>query len=332
MIDEQNQNIIDQLTLRKLDYARQLLESVDLPHTGTRPKVRERLAKALEDGSISVSTLQALLGELDAWGDQRIQLRRFPARMLKEFRSAAVVAKKAKTANMSHLLHGTIALTPPLELTPMRVAYEESSSQKRLKLVAAKTRQIMVPQPDILDYFDVRYPGVVFKPFKVEIQKAVAFAEIDLDTGLAVVSTTLLRQGQGYKAEFEEFFTVFRPFIPLQDADPVPLLDATHQIRQLPSSEIRLVARQAKTAVGGKINYRSHSSRADIRSDPELHQSQAILPNAPGLHCNCFWEPVDGLEEGVHTHVFAPAGEISILGQIREASARYVLRRILEIN
>lgn len=332
MIDEKNQNIIEQFTLRKLDYARDLLKSVELPYSGKRSNVRERLTKALEDGLILVSTLQVLLDELDAWGDQRIQLMRLPASMLTEFQSADAVARKAAGTNMSHLLQGTIALTPPLELTPMRVAHEESSSQKRLKLVAAKIRQIMIPQPDISDHSDDQYPGVVFKPFKVEVQKAIAFAEIDLDTGSAIVSTTLLRQGQGYKAEFEEFFTVFQPFIALLDSDPIPLLDATHQICQLPSNEIRLVARQAKTAVGGKINYRSHSPRADMRSDPELDRSQAILPNAPGLHCNCFWEPVNGLRERIHTHIFAPAGEVSILGQTREASARYVLRRILEIN
>jgi len=333
MIDEPALNVVEQLTLRKLEYVRRLLASVDLPQSGIRSKVRERLVEAIERNLVSVSNLQALLNELDAWGDQRMRLGRIPVQALKEFRSANSIAKKAAKAKMAHLLPGQIALIPPLELAPMRISYEENAGQRLLKLVAAKTRKIMQPQKDIPDHVDeAHYPGVVFKPFKVETQKVIAFAEIDLNTGLSLVSTALLRQGQGYKAEFEEFFTVFSPFIALQDANPVPLFDAYHRIRRLPQTEVTLVSRQARTKVGGKINYRSHNSRADLRADPELARSQDVLRNAPGLHCNCFWEPVNGLEDRVHIHVFAPEGEVSILGQIREASARYVLRRILDVN
>ena len=84
--------------------------------------------------------------------------------------------------------------------------------------------------------------------------------------------------------------------------------------------------------MGGKISFRAHSVRADIRADPELDHTQEALPDAPGAHCNCFWEPVNGLQECVHIHVFAPEGEVSIFGQVREASARYVLHKIVGIN
>jgi hypothetical protein len=66
--------------------------------------------------------------------------------------------------------------------------------------------------------------------------------------------------------------------------------------------------------------------------DPELGYTQDALPHAPGAQCNCFWEPVNGLQERVHSHVFAPEGEVSIFGQVREVSARYVLHKILGIN
>jgi len=295
MVDAHVLNVIEQLTLRKLDYVRRLLASVNSPRSGTRAEIRERLREAIESNLITVASLQVLLDELDAWGDQRIRLGRIPVKALKEFRSANSVAKKAAKAEMAHLLLGQIALIPPSELTPMRISYEENAGQRLLRLVAAKTRQIMLPQPEISDHFDEQYPDVVFKPFKVETQKAIAFAEIDLDSGLSIVSTTLLRQGQGYTAEFDEFFTTFRSLIPLQDTDPVPLFDANRRIRHLSQTEVTLVSRQARTKVGGKINYRSHSFRTDLRADPELARSQDVLRNAPGLHCNCFWEPVNGL-------------------------------------
>lgn len=332
MVDEHTSRIVEQLTLRKLEYVRSLLKAINLPHSGPRLKVRERLIDAIDRNRIAVATLQALLDELDAWGDQRVRIGRLAAGILAEFQSADAIAHKATEAGMSHLLHGEVDLVPPVDLTPMKIFYEEQAGRKQLRLVAAKTRQLMLPQSELPDHVDEQYPGVIFKPFKVETQKALAFAEISLDSGLTLISTTLLRQGQGYIAEFGEFLSVFRPLIALDEVNVVPLYNATYQIRQLSVSEVRLVARRARTSVGGEIHFRSHSTHADIRADPELDQTQAVLPNAPGFHCNCFWEPVNGLEERVHTHVFAPEGEVSILGQVKEPSARYVLQKILQIN
>jgi len=115
MIDDHSRSIGEQLTLRKLEYARRLLESAELHYGGNRAQVRERLIMALEDGSLTVPTLQRLLDELDAWGDQRIRFGRIPPGTLKEFQSADSIARKAKKVEMAHLLQGKIALIPPLE-------------------------------------------------------------------------------------------------------------------------------------------------------------------------------------------------------------------------
>ncbi len=230
MADEHTFNIVEQLTLRKLDYVRRLLKAINLPHSGTRSKVRERLIDAIDRNRIATATLQALLDELDAWGDQRVRIGRLSTSLLAEFQSADAITHKATAAGMSHLLHSEVDLVPPFDLTPMKIAYEEQAGRKRLRLVAAKTRQLMIPQPEIPDHIDQQYPGVVFKPFKVETQKALAFAEISLDDGLTLISTTLLRQGQGYTAEFGEFFTAFRPFIAFHEVEVIPLYPATHKI------------------------------------------------------------------------------------------------------
>ena len=177
------------------------------------------------------------------------------------------------------------------------------------------------------------HPGVVFKPFKEETQKAVDFAEINLDSGFTVSSTTLVKSGFSFRAEFGEFYDVFSTLLPLDDAAPVVLYNATHNIREkLPQTEVRIRARKARTSVGGVIGMSSHTSKVDMRADPELLRTEDGLSNAPCAHCNCYWEPVNGLEEIVHTHIFAPEGEISIMAQVKENSARYVLRRILGLN
>jgi hypothetical protein len=195
MVDADVLNIVEQLTLRKLSYARRLLEVVNLPYSGPRPKVRERLVDAIDSKHIAVTTLKGLLDELDIWGDQRVRIGRLSAEVLAMLQSQDAIAAKAADVGMSALLDGDVALVPPLDLTPMQIIYEEEPGHRRLRLVAAKTRQILQPQLAIPDYVDPQYPGVVFKPFKVETQKALAFAEIDLTHGLTFISTTLLTNG-----------------------------------------------------------------------------------------------------------------------------------------
>ncbi len=331
MLDQNTQNLVEQLTLRKLVYVTEFLKSKKEHYSGTREKVRERLAGALEKRPDFIPELYSLLDELDAWGDQRIRLRRFPPNVLAEFKSKSAVEAKIDAAGMSHLLEGKIDLTPPAVTTPMHISYDEK--EKILKLVAAKTRIVMLPQPDIPNLTVEEHPGIVFKPFKEEPQKSISFAEINLDSGFALISTALVRQGFTFQAEFAEFYEAFEPLIPLDDAEPILLYDAARNMRDaLGLNEIRVCARRRRTNSGGSVTLSSHTSRADMRSDPELNQADATLLSAQCAHCNCYWEAVNDLPQVVHTHVFAPEGEVSIMGQVREVSARYVLRRIQEIN
>jgi hypothetical protein len=327
-------DIVEQITLRKLVHAREFLAASKLTRGGTRDQIRERLSKLVEDNEAVVSRLKFLLDELDAWGDQRIRIGRMPMDELADLKDEQAIIRKVTQAGLEHLLDGQIAVEPPGELTPMFISYEENESGRFLRMVAAKTRQVMVAQKDIPDMRDEEhYPGIVFKPYKEETQKAIDFAEIELGTGLTLSSTTLLRQGVGYRAEFNEFIAAFAPVIALHRVNPVELYTAVRSIRNaLKNTEVRIMSRRARTSSGGYIDYRSHSSRADLRADTELGAAEAALPTAPGVHCNCYWEQCPYLDEVVHTFIYAPQGEVSIMGQVREASARYVLHRILQVN
>lgn len=68
------EEIIEQLTRKKLEYTRQLLRDAELPHTGKRADIRKRLPQAIADGAVEIEKLSALLKELDTWGQQRIRI------------------------------------------------------------------------------------------------------------------------------------------------------------------------------------------------------------------------------------------------------------------
>jgi hypothetical protein len=140
MLDQESLNVIEQLTLRKLVYARDFLSSSRISYYGTRAQIRQRLIDSLVSERINIASLKALPDELDLWGDQRVRLSRISRDVLADFSSSEAVRRKIDEAGLSDLLDGTISLEPPTDLTPMRISYEENGEGRWLKLIAAKTR------------------------------------------------------------------------------------------------------------------------------------------------------------------------------------------------
>jgi hypothetical protein len=301
-----------------------------------RVKVRDNLAGLLEQKPDLKPKLRSLLEELDVWGNQRVRLRELPTSLLKTFSSERAVRQVATAAGMAELIDGEIPLVPPETSTPCRISYEERREDgnkiRLLTMVAAKTRTVLLPAPEEEEMRLDGRPGIVYKPFKEEKQRAIDFAEVNLDTGVSVISTPLARPGSIFNTEFESFYMVFLPLLDLAGSRVMQLYKATEKIRTLPRREVRLRGQKARTSVGGSVNMSSHAPEVDMRSDPELLTTDRSLPAARRANCNCYWEPASGLSETVHTLVNAPEAEVIIMGQIKEESARHVLRRILDSN
>ena len=331
MSDDEKIRIIEQVTLRKLEYVRNYLASKGQSKTGNRIDVRDRLLKLIDASDSAFDDLSGLLSELDAWGDQRLKIAKFDSRDLKAFKTKKSVLERIEAAGMTALLKGEIAIEPPTDLTPMVIKFVEGETAA-LQLYAAKSRLVDIPANTVPTITQDQYPGVIFKPYRQEIQKAIDFAEINLTNGDALFSTTLLKSGASYTAEFTELFEVFKPLIPLQDAATVELYNSVKKIPKLPLKEVRTASNDKRTSIGGRIVHRSGSTKNDLRQDKEIMSSERATRNTDSVSCNCYWAPSDELSESVHAQIYAPEAEISIMGQVREASVRHVLRRILEVN
>src|SRR6266545_3214563 len=183
MPDQEQIRIIEQVTLRKLEYVRNYLESRRQTKGGTRAAVRDRLIKLVGTDDSVIDDLRGLLTELDAWGDQRLKVAKFDQRDLKAFGTRKAVYKQIEQAGMSALFEGEIATEPPPTLTPMVIKYVEDGGNRTLQLYAAKSRIVEVLDNTLPIKTDERYPGVIFKPYRQEIQKALDFAEINLANG-----------------------------------------------------------------------------------------------------------------------------------------------------
>ena len=332
MVDNATVEVIDQLVLHKLEFTRQLLRESSLPCTGDRSIIRGRLLQAVEDERLPVSLLQELLNELDIWGQQRVRWVTMPISDLTNYQTPEAIQNKAEQTGLGNLFLGEMMLIPPTDMTPVVISYEERNENRYLKLVSAKSQTVREEQRELEPIVNEDHPGVVYYPFVEKTQKVVAFAEINLSNGETLISCTMIRQGIQFATDFAGFFQCFSSFFPFEQGNRNDLYQANHAIHQLSSSEVQLAKRRTRTSSGGVVICHAHSPRADIRADHELGLTHQALPDAPGVFTDCHWELCSGLTERVHTHVYGPDGEVSILGKVKEESARYVLRRIYEIN
>jgi hypothetical protein len=94
--------LIEQITLRKLDYSREFLDERSLPHSGKREKLRDRMVHAVREAAIDPSELRTLLDELDTWGNQRIRLLSLPSDVICAYATAKQVEARAREAELEH--------------------------------------------------------------------------------------------------------------------------------------------------------------------------------------------------------------------------------------
>ena len=338
MADEQGvaetvaEQVINQLVQHKSDYIRELFTQVNLPRYGTTEKIRERLISAVDEEKINLPTLQNLLNELDLWGKQRLQMRKIEPRLLSEFQTIELIRNKIAATYLGDVFDGEIALAPSPKLTPMRVCCSGADGNLTMTFLAAKTREVWLPQPDIPNITQEAHPEVIFRPFKLVYQKSISFAEVHIPSGNILISTTALMQGRGYKKEFGEFIALFENFFPFADSEPVQLFRATERINEMPPENLSFYSQKRKTTSGTQLIYVANSLKTDFRNDDELTDTLAAMAGSSNAFCNCVWQQSEDLGEKVHTHIYAPEGQIAIMGGAREASARYVLQRIRELN
>lgn len=338
MADEQSveetvaEQVINQLVQHKSDYIRNLFADVNLPKYGNTKRIRERLTIAVNEEKINLPTLQNLLYELDLWGKQRLQMRKIEPQLLKDFETIKLIRNKIAATNLGDVFDGEVALAPSPELTPMRVCCSGGDGNLTITFLAAKTREVWLPQPEIPNIIQEEHPEVVFRPFKLVHQKSISFAEVHIPSGNILISTTALMQGRGYKKEFGEFIALFENFFPFADSEPVQLFRATERINEMPPENLSFYSQKRRTTSGTQITYIANSLKNDFRNDDELTDTLASMAGASNAFCNCVWQQSENLGEKVHTHIYAPEGQIAIMGGAREASARYVLQRIRELN
>ncbi len=334
MVSVEAEQLVEQVTLHKLEFVRAFLKEKNLPHVGKRADIRQTCLDLLENDGLDFEELKGFLEPLELWGSQRIRLLRLPLEVLSGFQTGEDIQARLNRVSMGSIWQEEIPLLIPTEISPLAVRFRDDSGRKTLTLIAGKIREIWLSQPDIPITESADHPGIIYRPFKREFQKALSFAEIELNSGHTMISVSLMKNATtGYITEFEEFSDCFSEVLSFEIGARIDLRNAVRNIYSATNADILIHDQRNRSDFGGIASFRSHNRNYDVRQDPQLHVAKENLgEQADGEFCNCYWQTTPELAEMVHTALYAAQGEVSFYGQLREESVRHVLQRIEHIN
>jgi len=333
VLDAATKQLVDQVTLKKLEFVRELLVGRDMSPGGTRLSTRQRVAFALQSGEVSLDQLQELIKELDLWGDQRLRLMQLPAAALPSIRNQAPLAGQFQANFGFDPFNEKHDLAPEATLQLLYAEYAAKPGGRQVLRVVVGRQQVIenrVPEEEIQPIRVEDQPDLVFIPFRIEKRNAITFAEIDLASGLVVLSTTA---GRGTDKELASLLVMVQGSLSFQLATRKNLEVVAGKVNcGTLGNEVRRCRLRRRTAQGSEIDVKGASVVTDLGVDPEALSAIGSTPAASNRFANCIWQTSAALDRDVHCHIWAPEGELTILGQVLELHVEHVLQRVLFHN
>ncbi|RYZ91871.1 MAG: hypothetical protein EOP06_05930 [Proteobacteria bacterium] len=254
-----------------------------------------------------------------------------PAQEASALLNRSLCQKMAESAGFGEVFEAEHRVSENPELEMLWAEYVQFDDTPRLRIVAGKARKVDSKLVDVEEVIFPDNPEIVYVPFRRQYKNALSFLEIDLLTGDALLSTSKLAFGANYDKEFDEFIKLISGFIRVNHAGRRTLSTAVRKINGGLTGCDRHAC-EMHTPQQNKLLARGRSSTSDFGLDPDVLPYLVAGQLMDHVFSNCSWLPCDGLAQKVHTHIYAPKGEITIIHQVGEEEARHVLQRVEQIN
>lgn len=307
--------LLDLLLSHTREYVADLLRAKNIPHSGTKDELRQRLGENLESGNMTIEELITLLDQIEGNGNQHIYLHRCSQGYLRKLKQENYVRHQLEEAGQGDLYNRNQPLLLPQQPTISSITHNDR--WLRLKWVEKREWYELIS--------DQMENGLRVKKYEPHITRGITIFRIDLVSGNAELMIQRLPRGTNYEEVRERYDQELGRMI---DLDAFSLLDTGQAIGRIEDSgEVERRACNYITVAGGKAGFKSRSRGADYISDPSLKRARSALGTSiAGLLGNFYWLPCENLSRKIHTHIYL--NRVGIFGECTEQEVNYVLSRI----
>lgn len=311
---------LDLLLDHRSDFVREFLRENNLPVSGTKAELRERLESALHAGTLRVADIIEHLDEIEGWGNQHVYLYSSPEGLLRTWRSESSVKEILRSAKKISLMNAHLPLALPDKTTLSRVAW----SPQRVRFVWISTRT----WEERIEKDDERDGARIWKAFDERSARGVLAFDWNLLSGDAMLSIERLPSGNDYEDARAALAKELAPFVDLTIFTALEVGRAIQPIEK--SSEVLNRSLALRSVRGTKVSFTSKSRKRDaFERDPDAQRSRESLgDNVSGDTGNFYWKKAGPLEDELHTTLYAKDGRVGIFGQRKEEEVTHVIQRI----
>ncbi len=333
--EEQAQLVTDLLVLKK-GQIQGFLARNELPRSGTKAEIRDRIEEALREGDLPPERIVQFLDEVTPWGKQHVYLYKGPESSIANWKKTDWVASLLKEHRLGKYLNATLPLALPDAMKISSILH----SGRRLRITAIKKREWWERDPEY-DESKTTPEGdpISLRAFVHRVTRGLVALEWDLNANAAFLQISQLPAGFRYEEVSKEFLDLISGWL---DVSRFPLVDLRPVIKKLQelegagTGEIRSHGSKYRSLEGRTLEAKSASPADPLFGEPPIDAVLAVIRECGVGHIGNFYWLVDAaknpgvnpLETEVHVIIIGWHSRISFPTPNNEKTIRHVLSRI----
>lgn len=338
--EEERQALIDFVLALRKSHIQDFLARVELPKSGTKSDLRERLQEALNEGHLVYEEMVDFLDAVVPWGKQHVFLYTGPRGDLRAWKDPNLVLQRLKQHRLGNLFNARLPLILPDKLTLSSITHVNG----KLRVTGVQRRDYTERTPE-RDEEKQTETGerIILKAYMRHLSRTLVAFEWNLDANTAMLQITQLPSDALYDKVATEFFKLVGSWLDIQIFGAVDVRRAIRGLHELEGNgkaETRSHGIHYRTVLGRRLSAHSPSPHDSVLGEAVIDQAMDnVGKNGVGHLGNFYWlagknpGPVSNpLKGDVHMIIVGDKSRINFPTPNTEDVVRYVLHRVRALS
>ena len=338
--ENERQALIDFVLALKKTYIQEFLRRIELPKSGTKPNLRERLQESLGEGRLTYEQVVDFLDSVAPWGKQHVFLYTGPRDDLVSWKDPNLLQQHLKRHHVGKFLNARLPLILPENLMLSSITH----SDERLRITAIQKHDYTERAPEHDGEKETEDGAtVILKAYMHHLSRTLVAFEWNLSANTAMLQITQLHRDTLYEEVAEEFFGLIGGWLDIKQFGLVDIrrvIRRLHEIERSGQPETRSHGIDYRTLLGRRLSARSPSPRDSVFGEDVIDNAMnRIAREGVGHLGNFYWLPgvqpgpvPNPLHSDVHVHIVADKSRINFPTPNSEDVVRYVLHRVRALS
>lgn len=336
-VSEEQRQLVDYVLSLRADRVRGLLARHNIPTSGPKRILRERLLTGIASEGINPDDIASYLDEVEPWGSQHVYLYDVSDEVSKDWLDGERVLAELAEAGVAELVTEPLTLTLPDELTLAAI----DLGPELIEIRAVDARRYTERLPSFDREAEVDGLAVEFRAYAQRLSRGLVTLRWDLAESQASLHISKAHRGYEYEQAEADFARLVADWLPFEAS--FQRLDLRKAIKKLAKRErdgttpLTRSARVGLQSAGGReIDISSANVHTSAAGEKPIDEAvEAIANVSRGRLGNLYWLSqndcsVSGnpLEEELHTMILAIDSRIHFMTPSSSEAVAYVLRSV----